>query len=134
MDEVGKVIAVDSDGGTVTVAMKRTSACARCGACSIASSSGEMRITAKNGCAANIDDRVHVELHSESFLKAALILYGLPLIGFLLGCLLGNLSGNALIAFGCGVMLSGAAYAVIRQMEPRWREKDYVPVAVRIEE
>jgi positive regulator of sigma E activity len=77
---------------------------------------------------------VHVELQTESFLKAALILYGLPLIGFLAGCLLGNLTGNALVAFGCGVLLAGAAYAVIRKLEPRWKEKGYTPVASRVNE
>ncbi len=135
MDEIGKVIQVDAASGTVTVAMKRTSACARCGACvSVTGNHEEMRITAKNECAASVNDRVHVELRTESFLKAALILYGLPLIGFLTGCLLGNLTGNALAAFALGVLMAGGAYAVIRKLEPRWRESGYTPAATRINE
>ncbi len=132
MDETGKVIAVDSDGGTVTVAMKRTSACERCGACiTVLNNDSEMRIVAKNECGASVDDRVHVELRAESFLRAALILYGLPLAGFLTGCLLGSLIGYAPAAFGCGILLAGAAYGIIRKLEPRWKEKGYTPTATR---
>jgi sigma-E factor negative regulatory protein RseC len=135
MDEIGKVVEVDGAGGTVTVAMKRTSACERCGVCiTVLNNNEEMRIVAKNECAATVGDRVHVELQTESFLKAALILYGLPLVGFLTGCLLGNLTGNALAAFGCGVLLAGAVYAVIHKLEPRWKEKGYTPVATRVNE
>lgn len=138
MQETGEVISVE--GGSVTVRLKRTSACERCGACRVGVSSDEMVVTAKNECAADLHDRVRVELKAEAFLSAVLILYGLPLIGLMLGAVVGSGLGRwlgwgrygALAGFACGVVLAGAAYAFIRRREPVWREKGYTPAATQV--
>ena len=133
--EAGEVIS--SENGFVTVRMKRSAACARCRACEIGLNDKEMLIKAKNNCAAEVNDRVSVELKPEAFLSAALILYGLPfaglIIGFAAGYYFGMYAGfeekSSLIGFTAGIALAWLAYALIRRMEPRFRNKNYTPEA-----
>lgn len=140
MRETGEV--VNTSGDTVTVRIKRTSACAHCKACDFGMNSDEMRVTAKNACNAKTGDRVRVELKPESFISAALILYGLPLIGLLAGVWLGSVAGtwmglgkySAFVGFAGGLALAALAYAVIKKREPYWRSKGYTPMATGIVE
>lgn len=138
MRETGEVTAVT--GGSVTVRIKRTSACAHCKACDFGLQSDEMRVTAQNACGALPGDTVRVELRTESFLSAALILYGIPLAGMLAGFTVGHYLGiwlelaqfAALTGFGGGLVMAALAYAFIKKSEPRWRAGHYTPVATEV--
>jgi positive regulator of sigma E activity/ribosomal protein S18 acetylase RimI-like enzyme len=137
MHEIGEVISACAD--TVTVRMKRTEACAHCRACEIGGA-GELRVVAKNECAAREHDRVRVELRPEAFLKAALILYGLPLMGLLIGIALGDLLGawlglteyRALADTAGGLMMLALVFFAVKRREPRWRAKGYTPAATEV--
>lgn len=140
MYEVGEVIAVKEEN--VTVKVQRRDACGKCGACGMVAGENEMKVEAINACGAVLNDKVAVELKTESFYKAALILYGIPFaglcIGFLIGLWLGTWAGwgeyGALSGFFGGVICAGLAYVFIRSREAAWRAKNFVPVAAWVVE
>ena len=138
MQETGEVIA--ADGGFVTIRMQRTSACAHCQRCEAGANSTEMRVTAKNECAAAVNDWVQIELHPETFLSVVLALYGLPFIGLSAGFFAGYFFGtrmgwgdySSMAGFVGGVLLAGLACYIVKRMEPRWRTKGYAPSATAV--
>jgi sigma-E factor negative regulatory protein RseC len=139
MRETGEV--VGADGAMLTVRMKRSAACSRCGACAFGES-GDLTVSVRNGCGAKEHDRVVVELRSESFVKAALIMYGLPLIGLVSGIAAGSFIFERIglgkysdpAGFVLGFALIAAIHFLIKKHEPSFRKKDYSPVAVSVEE
>jgi sigma-E factor negative regulatory protein RseC len=138
MHETGEVIKVEGD--TVTLRMKRTSACGQCRACTIGNTPDELRVTVKNECGAKENDRVRVDLKPEVFYKAALILYGLPLVGLLAGFWLGDLIGarmglgeyNAIAGAVLGAIILFVILLLIRRADPKWKAKGYSPVATEV--
>ncbi len=87
MEELGKVIEVTGDKAKVS--LKRNAVCARCGAC-FAASSNEMIAEAKNMVGAKVGEIVRISLEEEKILSASFIVYGFPLIFFVLGYLAGS--------------------------------------------
>ncbi len=82
MQEHGVVIA--SDDGQVTVELDRSSACDKCGGCSM-SPKGTMHATARNNIEASLGDSVVIALDETTILKAAAIVYLVPLLAAILG-------------------------------------------------
>jgi sigma-E factor negative regulatory protein RseC len=88
VEEVGLV---KSAGGTVaTVLVQRKSACEGCssGVCKVADQS--MEIEALNPLHAHAGQKVRVVIHSSTYMKGALIVYGIPLISLITGAVLGR--------------------------------------------
>ncbi len=94
--ETGTVIAVRGD--VAEVALPRGRMCEGCGSCCVAAGEDTMVLEARNPHGAVKGDRVEVEVPAGMALKAAYLLYGVPLVAFLLG--LG--SGGALGALALG--------------------------------
>jgi positive regulator of sigma E activity len=98
-----------------------------------------MLVDAVNACGAAIGDEVSIELTSGNFLKAALIMYGLPCAGFMAGIALGYAAAwslgdaRALAAFASGVAGAALAYAYITRAHKNWRVAETKPVAVNIQ-
>ncbi len=138
MSQIGQVIKINED--TVMVRIKRSEACGKCGGCAHGLQSTEMDIEAVNLCNAQIEDWVNVDLHHQDFFKAAGIMYGLPLIAFLIGIAVGyGVAGNIglevyqePIAFGMGFLAMALTYVYIRHKESYWRTKVERPVATAI--
>ncbi len=63
------------NGDTATIVFKRSKACGDCHAC-ISFGSDQAQTELKNTLGAKVGDRVSVELHSGSVMKASLIMYG----------------------------------------------------------
>ncbi len=85
-------------GQLVDVLAKRAKACENCGACKLADA-GPTRITAVNKVGAAEGDWVEVELSDSSMLRAAAYAYGVPLLLFLTGLILGE-PVSRLLGFG----------------------------------
>lgn len=111
--EEGVVIAVDGDKARVRV--DRSDACSRCRVC-VPMGDGTMVIGAKNAIGAGVGERVGVEIDDSRRLRAAFMVFILPLAGLFAGCLAGlALSGSEKI--GC---LLGVGMFVLVFMALRW--------------
>jgi sigma-E factor negative regulatory protein RseC len=113
-EEVGMVVAVRGDLAQVT--MQRSRVCEGCGSCCVLVDEDTMLAEARNAVGAKQGDRVVVELPASASIRAAYILYGVPLLAFLVGLGVGALLGSALFGGGFNVPLGlifGFAFLVI---------------------
>lgn len=81
--EEGTVVAVR--GETADVLIPRGRHCEGCGSCCVVAGEEHMLAEALNKAGAEVGDRVEVELPFRTSLKAAYLLYGVPLAAFLVG-------------------------------------------------
>jgi sigma-E factor negative regulatory protein RseC len=108
--ETGRVTQVTE--GKAVVEIERGSACSKCHAGCV--NSGEetrtMVLEARDPIGVRIDQCVQVAIQNESALRAAFVVYMVPLCALVLGVLLGNYLGSvvgienvleALMGFGC---------------------------------
>jgi sigma-E factor negative regulatory protein RseC len=137
LGEVGEVIG--TEGNRLVVKMVRKEACAKCRACTAGLKSEDMVIKAVNLCDGKVGDKVEVMLDNADFMRAALIMYGIPFIAFMIGVVAGYYGADALglayreyIGIGLGFVLVVAAYLGIRSQEKRFSRGNYVPKAVNI--
>lgn len=101
MKEIGTAIAVDDR--KVTVLVKRTAACDRCGRCThpqfALADNSNLTIEAISAGDIRLGDTVELEMDSRDFLKASFLVWLLPVVaaasGYGLGWLLGSALGNS---------------------------------------
>ena len=136
MAEKGQVIEMKDD--LVVIKMTRTEACAKCRACVAGLTEREMIMEAENHCDAQIGDWVELSMIESGFFSAVLIMYGIPLIGFMAGLLSTYFlimpkyfpeSSSDLPSFFVGLIGTGIAYLWIRSQEDRWKQRKYKPIA-----
>lgn len=72
-------------GNTAVVVMERQDMCGDCHACEIMSRKKECTLSCETKIPCQVGDEVQVALTTDYFLKATYLIYGVPLIGFLLG-------------------------------------------------
>jgi len=123
----GRVVSlVDSaDGVHAVVAVEITSACPRCaagkgcGAGIFAPASGDRHVEAsiRPGLAIAVDDIVEISLAPDNVLRAAAIVYGLPMLGAVIGASLAYTVGFGDAAAAVTALLGLAAGLAVG----RWR-------------
>ena len=94
IEEIG--IVVKTEGETARVTVQKRGACEGCtakGACE--STSGGMEIVALNPVNAKEGQTVKVLLQAGTYLKGSMIVYGLPLVLFITGAIVGKNIGEA---------------------------------------
>ena len=74
---------------SAVVIMERQDMCGDCHACEMISGKKECALTCHNPIECKVGDHVEVTLTNDHFLKATYIVYGVPLIGFVIGLLIG---------------------------------------------
>lgn len=123
--EEGTVVTVRGD--TAEVLLRRSRLCEGCGSCCVAVDAETMLAEADNVAGAKEGDRVQVSLPASRSIKAAYILYGIPLLAFLFGLGAGALLGWALFGGGLSapfalllgfVFLAAAFFALSRVYAP----------------
>lgn len=107
--EEGTVVEVS--GGTARVLLRRSRLCEGCGSCCVLVDDETMLAEAENRAGAKQGDRVIVDLPRGVSIRAAYILYGIPLLAFLVGLGLGSLLGSAVFGGGATVIV-GLAFAL----------------------
>lgn len=123
MEEVGKVIS--TSGNKAKVLINRSAACGECGACHIGKEKMTMETTALNQIKAEPGQEVYVEMRVLNVLTATGIAYGIPMIFFFVGILLGWFLApvfhveQVLWAFISGIVLTVLAYLVIYLLEKK---------------
>lgn len=140
MKEVGRIIEVNNDIAKVLIA--RHAACGDCGACQVGRENLNMILTAENTIEGKPGDMVEIELKTENFLFASFIMYGIPLLGLIIGLIGGYYSGIAfgydenksqLIAAISGLVILAVSYLVIRFNESKIKNMSkFKPVLIRI--
>ncbi len=115
MVRTGKV--VGTSGKTLEVCFERPEMCAQCGACMGRKPHEE---TVKIEGTAEIGDSVDVEMPDAKIVKVSLIAYIIPLIGLLIGLLIGQtLLKNDLWAALTGLAGLGAGILVARAFDKK---------------
>ena len=103
------------DDGTALVIHVRESACSgdchKCSGCGAAKEA--VLFTADNPIRASRGDLVKVESATGPVLKAAVVLYVIPLVLFFLGYYLGDLAGGFGTLFGCLGFVLGVVLVVV---------------------
>lgn len=139
MKEIGTVKALR--GNNAEVEIKRNSVCGDCGACHVSKDQSVMVTTAKNPVNAKSGETVEVEMQFANVFVAAFIMYGIPLIAFILGsCVAYYLVGalnikldQVLTSFLTGLILTAVAYLVIRYFDNQGRfNSKYQPVIIAV--
>lgn len=121
MEQYGEVIGVEND--IATVRFNRSKACGKCRAC-FTLGSEEALIEIENTLNARTGDIVEIRLHANSMVKATLLMYGIPLMGLIIGVITGSFIGGDAAALICGVGVALIAYLIIHLFEPKLSRKD----------
>jgi sigma-E factor negative regulatory protein RseC len=91
MEEEGLV--VEEQGSTVLIRTQRSSSCDSCSSkksCASIGETGDMLVEAENFVGVHVGDRVVYSVGTASLIKAGLLLYLVPVIGFIAGVVLGR--------------------------------------------
>ena len=114
MEQIVRVKETFPDG-TATVLLVRESACSgdchKCSGCGAAKET--MLFTARNAIGAARGDLVKVESATGPVMKAATVLYVVPLVLFFLGYYLGDLAGGMGTLFSCLGFVLGIVLVVV---------------------
>ncbi|MEW6725005.1 MAG: SoxR reducing system RseC family protein [Bacillota bacterium] len=112
MLEIGRVVEVR--GETALVQMIRTAACASCGKCASGHQSSLMQLEARNPVGAGMGDMVKLDTEGLTPLRAAFVVYLLPLlmagVGYAIGSILSPSAGGGDSPYGLVGM--GAMFAL----------------------
>lgn len=139
MKEVG--IVRGQQGKKAQVSIQRHAACGDCGACHVGRDKMTMEATAYNGIGAKVGERVEVEMQFANVMKASMIAYGIPLVVFILGAVVGfywinprlGAGDSPIPAFIAGLVLTAISYIVIRILEKTGAfTKGYEPLITAI--
>lgn len=138
MGEKGLVI--NTKDHLAVIQMTRTEACGQCRACLAGMKKEEMIIEADNECNAKVGDWVIMELRNNSFMKAVLILYGIPMVALVAGIVLGyyvlyqyiSSVNREVLSFFVGILFTVLAFLWIRSKESVWDKKKIRPVATKV--
>lgn len=138
MKEHGVVVSVVEDKAVVNV--KRQSACGKCKACDMGrGDQKEINITAKNTVGAKIDDNVNLLIETPDVLKAAIIVYLVPLFALLAGIAVPTLIANSkgvdgeVISIISGLVLMSLSYLFVKSKDKKLKETNkYEPIITEI--
>ena len=137
-----KGLVTEEKGKNVVVKIRRKEACGQCRACLSGMTEKDMDIESRNLCDAEVGDWVELELQENAFINAVLVMYGIPMVGFMAGILLGYF-GVPKVAPGISPVLAAIVLAAlgillaflwIRSQQDRWESGKYRPLAVKIVE
>lgn len=112
-------------GGKALVNVADAEACSRCGGastCSFASPRKGRSLWVLDPVGVQAGNHVRVEISGEGLLAASFVLYGIPLLGLLVGALAGQVSGGekrALLGAGAGLALSIPLVRLLGNRIPR---------------
>lgn len=136
MVEFGKV--VDKKGNILKIELNPTSTCKICGLCH-SEGTYNFYLDALDNCNAKVGETVVIEIERKKYYKALFLIYGLPLILFIIGVILGYLF-NPKIHFDpqlfgliLGFLLMALGYILVRFLDRKLSKKQqYIMVAKKV--
>ncbi|WP_296645370.1 SoxR reducing system RseC family protein [Romboutsia sp. 13368] len=140
MNQQGYIIEI-VDNITAKLKLKRHSACASCGKCTTTSEEKDIIVEVDNTIGAKVGDRVEVNMETMNVLKAAFIVYTIPLIALLIGTVgtfyilnAINFNGNIeIISAIVGLIFTIMVFLILKKNDKKFRDsKEYIPIVTRI--
>ena len=140
MEQQGYIIEV-IDKKTAKLKMQRHSACASCGKCATTSEKKDIIVEVDNTLGAKVGDKVKVNMETVNVLKAAAIVYIVPLVALLVGTIgtyfvldllkisiyVETISG----AFGLVSML--ISFLILKKNDNKFRDsREYIPIVTEV--
>lgn len=114
MEQLVRVKEVHDDGTAIVIHIRESACSGDCHKCSGCGAAKEaVLFTADNPIGARRGDLVKVESDTAPVLKAAVVLYVIPLVLFFLGYYLGTLMGNFGALVGCLGFVLGVVMVVV---------------------
>lgn len=140
MNQRGYVIEL-VDGTTAKIKMQKHSACAACGKCASSTDKKDIIVEVDNNIGAKVGDYVEVNMDSVNVIKAAAIVYIVPLIALLGGTIISygifnfiDIGMNKEVLSGfIGIVLTIISYLLIKSKDRKFREsRNYIPIITKI--
>lgn len=138
MKECGLVIEVI--GSNAVVNIKRKSACGHCKSCEMGRSDAkEINVVAKNEVGAEVNDNVNIIMDTPDVLKAAIIVYMIPLVALGIGVGVGSLIAKSInmeadiVGILMGFLFMAVSYIYVRKQDKKLAEtKKYEPIITEV--
>ena len=144
MEQFGEVIALGQ--GTALVRVRRHSACRDCGRCGMGIIGGEPvdpEIEVENPIGAEVGQVVKIRMDTRQLLAASFLMYFLPIVGLILGIVLGQWAAPSLgleagrpaelAGLGVGLALMALTFAFARRRGGKMAASSrFKPVAVAV--
>lgn len=140
MEQQGYIVEI-LDKQTAKLKMQKHSACASCGKCSTTSEKKDIIVEVDNVIGAKLGDKVKVNMESVNVLKAALIVYIIPLIALLLSTIatyfiltIIKINSNIEIISGIvGLFFLFISFLILKKNDMKFRDsREYIPIATEI--
>lgn len=140
MNQRGYIIEL-VDGTTAKIKMQKHSACAACGKCASSTDKKDIIVEVDNNIGAKVGDYVEVNMDSVNVIKAAAIVYIVPLIALLGGTIVSygifnfiDIGMNKEVLSGfIGIVLTIISYLLIKSKDRKFREsRNYIPVITKV--
>jgi sigma-E factor negative regulatory protein RseC len=138
IEDIGRVVKINGDQAFIEV--ERSSACASCGLqeAEELAAGGKVVFEAYNMAAANIGDRVRVQVRTGAYTKASLYVYGIPVLFLVIGAVAGTYTAMILkrssdtmsALFAIGGLVVG--FIVVFLFRKRGNKTEYMPVVVEV--
>ncbi len=143
IEEFGTIIELKSDGIAVVQCIKH-SACRHCpssGACQLGEERDSMRVEAFNLAGGRLHDRVKVVTTTGKFLQSSFLLYIVPIIGLLIGAVLGQEVGGyyaagvnpSLVSALTGSLFLVGSFLLLRLFTRRLQREKFMPTIVAVD-
>lgn len=140
MNQRGYIIEL-VDGTTAKIKMQKHSACAACGKCASSTDKKDIIVEVDNNIGAKVGDYVEVNMDSVNVIKAAAIVYIVPLIALLGGTIVSygifnfiDIGMNKEVLSGfIGIVLTIISYLLIKIKDRKFREsRNYIPIITKV--
>jgi len=128
MIEIGKILEIRGDRVKISLPLKE--GCSTCGKCTLGKGEKYMRLEVETIPDARVGDEVMVEVPERDPLVAALLLFGIPLLGLFLGggagyLLFSRWSGDPNAGAGLlGLITMAGVFVILRRRERHRMKKD----------
>jgi len=106
-------IVIETSGNTAKVKLMQKPECAKCGLC-VGSSAGFRVLTIKTDKPLQINQTVYLEINEQVITLSSILLYGVPLTGFIMGAIIGYMIGKELVATIFGIGLAVADFLIVK--------------------
>jgi len=140
MEQQGYIIEV-VDKKTAKLKMQRHSACASCGKCATTSEKKDIIVEVDNTLGAQVGDKVKVNMETVNVLKAAAIVYIVPLVALLVGTIgtyfvlnLLKISTNVeTISGAIGLVSMLISFLILKKNDNKFRDsREYIPIVTEV--